>query len=126
MATLASISISSASGLEKALRYVAMIMGEDPNAVIVKPNLDFFDTTLSAQEVVNLVTGWQQGAYSYETLYENLQRGNIASPERDWKTEKANADAEVADRAKKALEAAQATARLNPGNGSRENPPSGE
>ena len=81
-ATLTSIALASAQGLEKALRHIAIMIGVRPDEVIVKPNLSFVDATLSPQEAASLVKLWQDGAVSYQTLYENLQRGEIASVER--------------------------------------------
>lgn len=86
-ATLKTIALTSAAMLERALRFVAMFKRLDASKVIVRPNLDFIDTSLSGQEVINLVQGWQAGGFSYQTLYENLQRGGVASTERDWKAE---------------------------------------
>jgi hypothetical protein len=81
-ATLTSISQASAAALEKALKNCAIIMGQDPEKVVVKPNLKFVDSILTPQDALALVNSWQQGAFSYETLYDNLQRGEIASAER--------------------------------------------
>ena len=86
-ATLTSIAQSSAQGLEKALRHIAVMIGQDPAKVVVKPNLSFVDSTLTAAEAEGLVRVWQSGAISYETLYERLQRGEIASSERDFEAE---------------------------------------
>jgi D-lactate dehydrogenase len=41
----------------------------------------------NSQEITALLSAWKDGGISYETLYENLQRGRIASPERDAETE---------------------------------------
>jgi hypothetical protein len=109
-ATLSSISIASASGLEAALRHVAVYMGEDPSKVIVKPNLQFFDSNLTAQDVTQLVDGWLKGAFSYQTLYENLERGGVASEERSFEDEKKLVDAEVAKREEAARQLAAASA----------------
>jgi hypothetical protein len=86
-ATLTTIAQTSASALERALRYAAVMIGADPKAVVVKPNLQFIDTRMTPVEAESLVRTWQQGAISYETLYENLQRGEIASPERSAEDE---------------------------------------
>lgn len=97
-ATLVSIAQASAQGLEKALRYVGMMMGLDDaavQAIVVKPNLSFIDATLTGAEALNLVKAWQAGGMSFETLYENLQRGEIASAERTAEEEKALIDAEA-------------------------------
>lgn len=86
-ATLTSIALSSAQGLEKALRHIAVMIGQSPDAVTVKPNLSFVDATLTPEQAASLVSLWQNGAIAYETLYENLQRGEIASAERDHEAE---------------------------------------
>lgn len=96
-ASLASVSMASSAALERALRYVAIFMGLDPGAVIVKPNLEFVNKTMSAAEASELVKSWQAGAISYPTLYENLQRGGIASPERTHEDERELIDAEPID-----------------------------
>ncbi|HEV7253868.1 MAG TPA: DUF4055 domain-containing protein [Mesorhizobium sp.] len=94
-ATLVSIAQASAQGLEKGLRHVAVMMGLDPASVVVKPNLSFVDATLSPEEANKLVALWQNNAISYQTLYENLQRGEVASAERDHEAELALMDKEM-------------------------------
>lgn len=86
-ATLTSIAQASAQGLEKALRHIAVMIGHKPEDVTVKPNLSFVDSTLTPQEAVQLVSVWQSGALSKQTLYENLQRGELASAERSFEEE---------------------------------------
>jgi hypothetical protein len=86
-ATLTSIAQSSAQGLEKALRHIAIMIGQNPEEVTVKPNLSFVDAGLTPREAVELVGVWQSGALSKQTLYENLQRGEIASAERSFEEE---------------------------------------
>jgi hypothetical protein len=44
---------------------------------------------LDGAEVAALVGAWERGAFGYQTLYENLQRGRIASPERTAEEEEA-------------------------------------
>lgn len=86
-ATLTTIAQASAAGLEKALRYVALMIGANPQEVIVKPNLKFVEATMTPQEAAELVKVWQAGVISKLTLYENLQRGEIASAERSFDEE---------------------------------------
>jgi hypothetical protein len=93
-ATLTSVSMASAQALERSLRYLAILEGFRPEEVTVKPNLDFHGQPMTAQDAEALVRTWQQGAISYQTLYENLQRGEIASAERDFEAELALIDAE--------------------------------
>lgn len=93
-ATLSTVAISSAQALERALRYCAVYMGIDPNGVIVKPNMKFVDTEMTPADAEALVRVWQSKAISYQTLYENLQKGGIASPERTAEEEQTQADGE--------------------------------
>ncbi|MGX9443875.1 DUF4055 domain-containing protein [Nitrobacteraceae bacterium UC4446_H13] len=82
------IAQNSAAGLEKALQNIAVWTGEDPEKVKVKPNLEFFDKPLDAQTLTALVAGWQQGAYSYSTMFNRLKRGNIVPMDRTEDDEK--------------------------------------
>ena len=86
-ATLTSIAQASAAGLERALRYAAMFVGQDPNEIVVRPNLQFVDQVMNPLDAANLVKVWQAGAISKQTLYENLQRGEVASSERTFDEE---------------------------------------
>lgn len=79
---------NSAAGLERALKNIALWIGEDPDAVKVTPNLEFFDKPLDAQTLTALVAGWQQGAYSYSTMFDRLKRGNIVPMDRTEDEEK--------------------------------------
>lgn len=88
-ATIETVRLASAQGLERALRYAAMFVGADPNSVIVKHDNPLGDTTLSPADATALVGMWQGGAISYDTMYENLQRGKIASDERTADEERA-------------------------------------
>ncbi|MCP8895338.1 DUF4055 domain-containing protein [Shinella daejeonensis] len=81
-ATLKGIAMTSAAGLEKALKNVATWIGADPEKVKVTPNLDFFDHTLSGQEIDAVVRGWQAGSYSWKTAFERLQKGGIIPEDR--------------------------------------------
>lgn len=81
-ATLVSVAQTSAAALEAVLRHCAVIVGEDPEEIIVKPNLNFLDTDMTPDEANKMVELWMNKVISYETLYSNLQRGRIASEER--------------------------------------------
>lgn len=88
-ATLATIAGSSAAILERALKNIAQMMGANPDEVIVSPPRNMLEGALDAQTVAALVSAWEAGAFGYETLYDNLQRGRIASPERSAEEEAA-------------------------------------
>ena len=116
-ATLTSISQVSAQGLERALKFIAQMMGMpqgEIDKIVVKPNLRFVESTLSPSEAVQLVKLWQDEAISYETLYENLQRGEIASSERDFEEELKIIDEEVEEEMKRREEQIKAGLLPNP------------
>jgi hypothetical protein len=84
---LRNIAKTTAAGLERALRNIAVWMGLDEKKVVVRPFLDFVDFTLSPQELTALVAGWQSGAYSKRTLFENMQRADMIPKERTFEDE---------------------------------------
>lgn len=82
-ATLQSILRSSCGLLEKGLRFVAMMKGLDPKAITVPVPESLMDSTMSPSDAEALMRVWLEGGISYATFYERLQKGGIASPERD-------------------------------------------
>lgn len=86
-ASLKTIAVTVASGLEKSLKYAARMIGANEDEVIVTPPSKLMEPVMSAQEAKTLVEAWQQGGFSYQTLYENLQRGQIASQDRTFEDE---------------------------------------
>ena len=86
-ASIRSIAMTSGKMLEAALRHVAVFLGIDPELVIVKPNLRFVETVMNPADAEALMRLWLGGAISKPTLYENLQRGEIASEERSYEDE---------------------------------------
>ena len=88
-ATLTSIAQTTAAGLEKALRNLAVWMGEDPELVTVTPNLDFFGRSMSAQDITALVSAWQQGAISHPALFKKLQQGGVLDEDAQYADEEA-------------------------------------
>ena len=86
LATLTSIAQNSCALLERALRNVAMLMGlgeAAEAAIVVTPPRDLLDSTITPAEAESLMRVWQAGGMAWETYYANLQKGGIASPERD-------------------------------------------
>lgn len=96
-ASITSIAITSAKMLETALRYIAIIMGLKPDSVTVVPNLRFVETIMNPVDAEALMRLWLGGAISKRTLYENFQRGEIASEERSFEKEEELIESEPID-----------------------------
>ena len=70
-ATLPDIALAGAAGLEKVLRALAVWLNEDPDKVVVKPNLEFSDSEGNAQTLTQLVSSKIAGAkISDESIHE--------------------------------------------------------
>lgn len=76
-ATLSSLSECVSIGIERALKTFAMFAGQANADVKYKLNKDFMPMPMTALTLTALVAGWQNGAISYETLFDNLQRGEV-------------------------------------------------
>lgn len=61
-ANLNQIALSSGEGLERALKHIAVWLGEDPEKVKVLPNTEFTNGATNAQELVYLMTARSMGA----------------------------------------------------------------
>lgn len=92
--TLLSVLQSSCGLLEQGLRGIAAMKGLNPEEVTVNAPPSLMDSAMTPADAQALVSIWQQGAISYQTLYENLRRGKIASAERDADEEFRLRDAE--------------------------------
>jgi len=86
-ANIKTIAMSSAAGLRQALRYAAEIAGANPDEVVVEPPTKMLEPVMTGQEALQLVQAWQAGGFSYATLWENLQRGQIGTMDRDSEEE---------------------------------------
>jgi len=76
------------AGLERALRIAAEWTGGNPDEVKVTLNRDWVSTQMEATSITALVKAWQAGGISHQTLYENMQRGEIAPVDRSFDDEK--------------------------------------
>jgi hypothetical protein len=86
-ANLLSVAQVSCSLLERSLRNVAALLGQNEDEVTVSPPHDLMDATMTAQDATSL---WQlviDGGMSWQTFYERLQKGGIMSPDRDHEEE---------------------------------------
>jgi len=76
------------AGIERALRIAAEWVTGRPDDVTVKINRDWVETMMDPQTLTALVKAWQAGGMSHQTLYENLQSGEIAPVDRTYEEEK--------------------------------------
>lgn len=116
-ASLMSVAQSSCAGLEKALRYVGRMKGlsdSEIEEIVVTPPKGFIDRKMSPQEVQAIMGLWEKGLLAYETVYENLQEGEIASVERSAEEELALIEQEDAGRGPGPDELAAITPSIQP------------
>lgn len=83
---LASIANAVSELLTKALRACALFAGSNED-ISIRLNTDYLPTGMTAQELTALVSSWQSGAISHETLYDNMQRGEIAQSDVSFEDE---------------------------------------
>ena len=96
-ASLTTIALNSSKGLERSLKNLALMLGSDPEKVSVKANLKFIDQVLDPLKAKAIVEMWQSGAISGETMWENFQKGDIASYDKTWEEELQLIEAEIPD-----------------------------
>lgn len=73
-ANLNQIALSSGEGLQRALRHIAVWIGEDPDKVKVIPNTEFTNAASNAQELVYLMTARSMGApLSMRSIHTSLK-----------------------------------------------------
>lgn len=85
-ATINSIAITGAKGLESVLRMAAVWVGANPEEVTVEPNLDFADTNFEGRSLVDLMTAKSMGLpLSLESIHWTLRERNLT--EFDFETE---------------------------------------
>lgn len=80
--TIKGIAMTSAAGLERALKNVAVWVGANPDEVKVTPNLDFFDHARTAQEVDAIVRAWQAGLMSWDSIFNWMKKGGVFPEDR--------------------------------------------
>lgn len=73
---LASVAQSISIGVQKALEVFAKFAGSSEE-VSFELNRDFFPIPMDALTLTAIIAGWQNQAYSYETMFENLRKGEI-------------------------------------------------
>ena len=88
-ASLRSIAINCALGLQTILRSIAVWMGEDPEKVIITPNLEFNEVKLTPKDIHDLQSSKTAGApISDEAMHWNVKRSGLTPFEYDDENEK--------------------------------------
>ena len=85
-----SVLLDTTDWVEKRLRDVLNMIAEwvgVATEVEFALNRDHVETRMDPASIGQMVAGWQAQAYSYDTLFENLQRGEIIPPERTMEEE---------------------------------------
>ncbi len=85
------------AAITRQLRLAAEWMRADPDEVSVTLSRDFIESVIEARQLEAQLKAWQSGAISQQTLYENLQKGEIARADRTWEHEKTLIEEEGGD-----------------------------
>lgn len=84
---LSSVAQSISIAVTKVLKVFCKFAGADDTNVKFELNRDFFPVPMDSLTVTAIIAAWQNGAMSYETMFRNLQRGEIFRPEDTPETE---------------------------------------
>lgn len=105
------------ASLTRAIRIMAwwtgLIPSVEDDSLLIALDKDFFESRLAPGQISALVSAWQAGAFSFKDLYENLVRGEIISPQRDYDDVRREIIEEIEERAARAMDQLQKTAEIN-------------
>jgi hypothetical protein len=87
---LASVAQAISIGVTEALTTFSKFAGADTSEIKFELNRDFFPIPMDALTLTAIIAGWQNGAYSYDTMFENLRKGEIVTEDQDAKEEQAS------------------------------------
>jgi hypothetical protein len=76
-ATLLGIVRNIGRGVEKQLKSMAVLMGENPDEVSFRPTQEFMTNGMSPSELTALVASWAERAISHSTLLENFRKAGL-------------------------------------------------
>jgi hypothetical protein len=93
---LASVAQAISIGLTKALKTFCEFANADPKDAKIDLNRDFFPVPMDALTLTAIIAGWQNGAYSYDTMFANLKKGEIVPVDKTPEEEQAQIDANPA------------------------------
>ena len=76
---LSCIADNVSQGIVRAMGWVAMWQGVNPEKVEYQINKDFYAQRLTHQDITALVAAWQGGAITHEILLDNFRKGEVVS-----------------------------------------------
>lgn len=85
---LSSVAQAISMGILKALKVFCRFAGADTKDVDFALNRDFFPVPMDALTLTSIIAGWQNGAYSYESMLKLLQKGEMVDPKTTVEEEK--------------------------------------
>lgn len=88
---LAAVAKCVSAGMEQVLTVFARWAGA-PGTIRYQLNRQFMPTPMSPQKLAALMASWQQGGISHQTLFDNLQRGEVIAPDVTFADEQARID----------------------------------
>ncbi len=94
---LSSVAQAISLGLTITLRWFTAFAGQAADGVKFELNRDFYPMRMDGATLSSLVSAWQQGAISDQTLFENLQQGEIIAQDTTLEDEQARIAAKQAD-----------------------------
>lgn len=86
---LSSVAQAVSIGVQKSLEVFAKFAGS-AEEVKFSLNRDFFPIPMDALTLTAIIAGWQNQAYSYETMFEQLRKGEIVATDGDAADEQAS------------------------------------
>jgi len=93
-ATLTTVAKVAAAGVQKLLRIAATWAGVDPETVLVTPNLDFTDSSVTPKEVLEMWTVAQQGGMTVEDFHAWLKQHDLTNEDFEkWQSKIADSTA---------------------------------
>ena len=93
-ATAVSVSESVSAALSQGVTMMLNLSGI-PGEAAVELNRDLVDAKLKPEEIRELVSAWQAGAFTWETLHHNLDKGEVMRPDITADQEKQLLDAQA-------------------------------
>lgn len=95
-ATVVQVAIAGAFGLQEVLRKLARWIGADPEAVVVTPNLDFADQSMTGKELAELMGAKTQGApIALATIHDLMAQRGLTSKTFDEEIETIEGEREL-------------------------------